>query len=525
MSQPRILFVVGAYPDVGKGVFSSALGYLLQELGHSVGILKYDGHFNTSTASIARYHDTSSSGAYYGEEIFVTADGYLSHLDFGNYEKFLHRELTNRHNVTMGRLFQWVLDAEREGTLPSKSVNYRHMRNWLAEWILEVATDDILIVECGGTVGDREVELLFEAVSQIRDTDAARVQTILISPYMWKETEGAFVSYRSKMTRAAFERSWRLGVRPNMVVLRMEKGSTLIDSDIGYIGGESGLNPETDVFTNPDRDNLYALPSALHEQGLDRRVLDGFGLKTRGSKSGRLETYSKGLEELARAEQKVRIGLFPDGATFDSLLSLFNAFENAAVATGVATEIVRLDGTEGSPDSFDDLDAVVLGEGLSEIDRRCELLRTARERELPCLALAFGFDLFVKEYARAILGQSVALEELEEDGKLSFSRIELRTGGVPMSFEDDSIRCPASYHERVRTNSTQNGALREMIQSSDLAVLAVAEADGEPMALRVPDHPFCVAAKYHPEYLSHPGHPHPLFVQLLEAAARRAGSR
>ncbi|MEI6887590.1 MAG: hypothetical protein WCK31_05135, partial [bacterium] len=183
----NIIVITGAYPDIGKGIFTSSLAYLLQDLGIKVSPLKFDGYYNFSSGTMNPYHgDTSSK--YSKEEVFVLADGYEGDADSGYYERFLHNQFKKESNITNGQLFSLLTNSEGYSSKrPGQVLNHRFLRNILIERIAaEAKKVDTLFIEIGGTVGDKENEIIFEALRLIKDQKNAKIFTILMSPYFSK---------------------------------------------------------------------------------------------------------------------------------------------------------------------------------------------------------------------------------------------------------------------------------------------------------------------------------------------------
>lgn len=200
---PNIVVVTGTYPDIGKGIFTASISYLLGEAGVSVSPIKFDGYFNYSSGTMNQYHGKADL-KYMEEEVFVLDDGYEGDADSGYYERFTHKIFDNRLNITNGRLFSIVREMENKDLLNHGEIlNYRFIRKLLSNWVLDEAKkSDIAILEIGGTIGDKESEIMFDTLNLLKAQKKISLYSIMLSPYfIHPDSAGFEMSYRSKITR------------------------------------------------------------------------------------------------------------------------------------------------------------------------------------------------------------------------------------------------------------------------------------------------------------------------------------
>jgi CTP synthase len=518
----NIVVVVGAYPDVGKGIFTASLGYLLQESGYQVSPIKFDGYINTSSGAMNPYHGLIQS-KYSEEEVFVLEDGYEADADSGYYERFLDKSFSNLSNITNGRLFSKILSLEKEKKLRQGEVlNYRSLRGYLSKWILEVANStEILLVEVGGTIGDKENEIIFDTLNKIKSQELAKIHTIMLSPYFnHLVNDGLELSYRTKITRQAFEKSWRLGLMPQSIVMRNSITSNLEKNDLDYIALETGLDAKKGIYIDPNCKCVYEVPEILAAQNLHINILDAFGLKYKKSlsKSNRLKKYLEQLTALDYGKQKVlRVGIFGKSVSDDTYVSLKEAIQHAAVVTNQKVEIVWLDDSTDYENDLKTIHTLIIGEGLFNIKEKIKSLSYARKNSIPCLALSFGFDLLVKEYCEKVLHSPINVEEIKNTAGAKIKKTNLMTGSIKIIINNSKHYSATKFKERIRNNSELTKEVVDILKNSDLKIAAIDISSNQPVILELQHHPFFVGVKFHPEFLSHPMKPHQLFVGLLKA--------
>lgn len=516
--QINIVTVSGAYPDVGKGVFSASLSYLLMENSYSVSPLKFDGYMNYSSGTMNPYHKSMES-KYSEEEVFVLDDGYETDVDSGYYERFLDSHFKHDSVITNGKLFSMLHEMEISGLLKYGEVlNYRSVRQLLAKLILKKAEEsNFLVIEIGGTVGDKESEIIYDTLSLLKNQKKVNLYSILLSPYFKQEgSDSLELSFRSKITRQGYEKTWRLGLAPDAIVLRTNSTSEIMKNDIEYISLETNI-PERNIFTDENSDSIYSLPSQLHAQEIDKNILSFFDLSSKQSKTKRLEKYVDTLRLVRKLKKKTLIGIFGKTISDDSYVSLKEAVEHAGVETGRNTEIIWLDDVKNYTPVLKKLDAIIIGEGLGYVKEKLACIQYARERDIPCLAISFGCDLLIKEYIENQLKQKVSIEELDQTGKTTIQKINLETGAKDITYTQAKHHIGSHIRERIRLNSSVSDQISTLLHTSKLKISGVDSKSKESLYFEHTSNTFLVGCKFHPEFLSHPGKPHILFVKLLKS--------
>lgn len=317
-----------------------------------------------------------------------------------------------------------------------------------------------------------------------------------------------------------------MGLTPDSIVFRVPKNAKLSRNDIALVGLETGLSDKNDVYTNPDCDSVYELPKYIHDQDLDKRIINYFKLKTSSNeKTERLQRYTTSLKSLKKRSRGIKLGIFGKTVSDDSYLSLKEAIEHASVSQNLKTDIVWLDESENYKKDLSRIDALIIGEGLNHISSKMASLRYARENSIPCLAISFGCNLLIKEFCGKILEEKVGIEEVEKAGPASINKTNLRTGSINITLRSPLHYERGSFNERIRHCSMYSEKLIDIIMGSSLLITGIDNDSKQPVIFEDPKHPFYVGCMFHPEYISHPGHHHPLFAKLIKMGAKHKYAR
>lgn len=514
---PNIVVIFGSYPDLGKGTFMAALGYLIQKKGYSVFPIKFDGYLNASSGTMNPYHQDMDS-TYAEEEVFVLKDGYEADADSGYYERFLHNEFPHESNISNGRIFGKLAKLEAEGKLRFGEVlNYRALRNLLEDWVLEVARDNaITCIEIGGTIGDKDTEIIFDCLNLVKSHQKANIFTIMLSPYLDKKSDdGSELSYRSKITRQAFEKAWRYGLMPQSIVIRSDDPKKIQESALEYIELETGLDVKKDIFTDPDLPTIYDLPKHLESQKIDLKVLSAFNLPAKKTTNNHIDKYSKLLSQKQNFKV-IKLAVFGKTMSNDSYISLKEAIEHTGLDAKLNIEIEWLDNNPYWNSLLNKCQGLIVGESLRQSSEKIEALSIARKNNIPTLALSFGADLMVVEFIRNELGKIITIEELgEPNDTLSITKNKLTLGNVESNYKKSIHYKKTTFFERYRYIGKINNSVLKVLEPSELTPFILSKKGDEVLGVEHKRHPFYVGVKFHPEFISHPMYPHPLFQKLI----------
>ena len=529
----KFVFVTGGVvSSIGKGIVAASLGRLLKSRGYSVSILKLDPYLNV---------DPGTMSPYQHGEVFVTEDGAETDLDLGHYERFTDTAMSRLNSVTTGSIYQSVINKERRGDYNGGTVQViPHITGEIRERIQRVAANsgaDVVIGEIGGTVGDIESLPFLEAIREFRGDvgrhDLAYVHVTLL-PFI-----GTSGELKTKPTQHSVKELRSIGIQPDVLVCRSDRP---VSKELRRkIGGFCGV-PERAVIQALDADSIYAVPLAMEQEGLCREVLDVLQLSNADSDMGRWQELVTKLRNPGPAVKVALVGKYVQ--LNDAYLSVVEALRHACLDRDASLDLHWICAeqieTLGAEALLAGMDAVVVpgGFGNRGVDGKVATIRWAREQRVPFLGLCLGMQCAVIEWARNQAGLVDATSaELDPDTahpvihllpeqqdvvdlggtmRLGVYPCRLAAGTLGQRLYGEEV-----VYERHRHRYEFNNAYRNQFLESGYAISGTSP-DGRLVELiELKDHPFFTACQYHPEFLSRPGKPHPLFLGLVEAAQQR----
>ncbi len=529
MKTPQKFIVVtgGVCSGLGKGISAASLGTILQGMGYSVFPMKFDPYLNV---------DPGTMNPFRHGEVFVTDDGAETDLDLGHYERFLNISLNKYSSVSAGQIYTKILTKERKGEYLGKDVQIiPHVTDAIKERIIEGAQNskaDIVTVEIGGTVGDIEAEPFLEAIRQLGE-DVGRdniyfVHVVLV-PYLMASKE-----LKTKPAQASVRELRRIGLRPNMIIARADYDLPVdILQKIAFFSGV----PAQSVIPAVTAESIYDVPLGFEKYDVGLTLTQYFGLSY---KEPNLKRWIQ-LQEARKKSKKIkRIGLITKYVGFnDAYFSVLEAIRAAAWSIGVKAEIIGIDAQQivDEGDSvLKDLDAIVVPGGYGQRGTEGKILaaKYAREHKVPYLGLCLGMQMMVIEAARNLLGLKTATsEEFNPEAKdlvihlmASQKYITDKGGTNRLGLYDCKLtpktKTAAAYgqkeiHERHRHRYEFNNDYRQKLEKAGMIMAGVNQELDLVEIVEIKDHPFMVGSQFHPEFLSRPAIPHPLFKALLEA--------
>ena len=529
----KFVFVTGGVvSSIGKGIVAASLGRLLKSRGYSVSILKLDPYLNV---------DPGTMSPYQHGEVFVTEDGAETDLDLGHYERFTDTAMSRLNSVTTGSIYQAVINKERRGDYNGGTVQViPHITGEIRERIHRVAANsnaDVVIGEIGGTVGDIESLPFLEAIREFRGDvgrhDIAYVHVTLL-PFI-----GVSGELKTKPTQHSVKELRSIGIQPDVLVCRSDR---TISNDLkGKIGGFCGV-PQRAVIQALDADSIYAVPLAMEQEGLCREVLEVLQLTDHNSDMGRWQELVTKLRHPGPAVKVALVGKYVQ--LNDAYLSVVEALRHACLDRDASLDLhwicaEQLE-TQGAEALLAGMDAVVVpgGFGNRGVDGKVAAIRWAREERVPFLGLCLGMQCAVIEWARNQAGlEGATSAELDANTphpvihllpeqqdvvdlggtmRLGVYPCRLAAGTLGQSLYGEEV-----VYERHRHRYEFNNAYRSLFTDSGYTISGTSP-DGRLVELiELQSHPFFTACQYHPEFLSRPGKPHPLFRGLIEAAQQR----
>jgi CTP synthase len=538
------IFVTGGVASsLGKGLTASSLGRLLKSRGLRVTMQKLDPYINV---------DPGTMNPFEHGEVFVTEDGGETDLDLGHYERFIDENLHRESNATTGSIYQSVIAKERRGDFLGKTVQViPHITDEIKDRIKRLAADnvDVVITEIGGTVGDIEILPFLEAIRQFRK-DVGRDNVcyvhVTLVPYLGPSGE-----QKTKPTQHSVTELRSRGIQPDVIICRSDRSlSAGLKRKISLLCDV----PIEAVVSCMDAPNLYEIPLALHEEGLDTYVcqllhFDGVGADGRPDHPLDLTSWEALVRRVEAATRPVRIGLIGKYVNLpDAYLSVVEALRHGGYHHGAAIDLewIQAEDVEGllAEGRLKDLDGIVIPGGFGErgIEGKVAAAGYAREHNIPCLGLCLGLQVMVIEYARNVAGleransrefDSVApylvIDLMDEQLEVVDLGGTMRLGVYPAMLKAGSVVARAYgaelVYERHRHRFEVNPRYRHRLEDAGLVSSGTSLDDRLVEFIELPDHPFWVGTQAHPEFKSRPDHPHPLFRELVSAALERCEGR
>jgi CTP synthase len=524
------VFVTGGVTSsLGKGITSASLGRLLKARGLRVVLQKLDPYINV---------DPGTMNPFEHGEVFVTDDGGETDLDLGHYERFTGESLSRDSNVTTGSIYRSVIRKERRGDYLGATVQViPHITNEIKARIRRLGHDDdvdVVITEVGGTVGDIESLPFLEAIRQFhKDVGEANTCYIHVTlvPYLNTSEE-----LKTKPTQHSVAELRSRGILPDVIVVRSDR-----PLDEGARRKISLFcDVESDAVINAvDVPNIYAVPLALHDAGLDTVVCRELHLET---PEPDLTGWRSMVEHMAKPAGTVTIGLVGKYVDLpDAYLSVVEALRHGGTANDVAVDVrwIPADDLDGllADTLLSGVDGILVpgGFGIRGVEGKILSIRHARENGIPFLGLCLGLQCAVIEFARNILGYKDAhstefdpttghpvIDLMESQQEVEDKGGTMRLGIYPAKLEEGSLAAtlygePLIY-ERHRHRWEVNNKYRKELEEAGLAMSGVSPDGRLVEMIELPGHPFFIGSQFHPELKSRPDDPHPLFAGFIRAA-------
>ena len=531
MAKPKYIFCTGGVvSSVGKGVTVAAIGRILKARGLKVAVQKLDPYLNV---------DPGTMSPYQHGEVYVTADGAETDLDLGHYERFTGENLNRTCNVTAGQVYGHVIDKERRGDYLGGTIQViPHITNEIKRRIALVGQEsdaDVVIVEVGGTVGDIEGQPFLEAIRQMR-MSLKRRDTLYVHvtflPYI-----GATGELKTKPTQHSVRELRGIGIQPNVIVARTDHP---VSKDVM---GKIALFCDVDdnaVIPLETTDLLYDVPLVLEDAGLGDYLVENLRLE---AKEPDLKGWRKMVKRFRAVKEEINIGIVGKYIELhDAYMSVKEAIFHAAGGQDRKLQITWIhSGDLEKGKGFEDLaklDGIIVpgGFGYRGVEGKILAARYARENNIPYLGLCLGMQVMTIEFARNILGlEDANSSEFERPSKHSVIDLmhdqrgitdmggTMRLGLYPCKLLEGSVAAAAydnqpEVQERHRHRFEFNNDYREAFEQNG-AVFSGLSPDGLLVEiLELKDHPFMVGSQFHPEFLSRPNEPHPLFNGFVRAA-------
>ncbi|MCT4534839.1 CTP synthase [Halodesulfovibrio sp.] len=536
----KFIFVTGGVlSSLGKGLSAASIGVLLKARGLNVTIQKLDPYINV---------DPGTMNPFQHGEVYVTDDGAETDLDLGHYERYLNVPLSQKNNYTSGSIYHKVITKERRGDYLGGTVQViPHITDEIKKCVLSLASDDldVAIIEIGGTVGDIEGLPFLEAIRQLR-TDLGREQCMYIHltlvPYLKAAGE-----HKTKPTQHSVKELRSIGIQPDMIICRCEKP---IDDHLKH---------KIALFCNVDRDavfscadvkNIYEVPLAFYDEGLDQKIAIMLRLP---AKNADLAPWQNLLHNFNNPKGNVKIGIVGKYVDLkEAYKSLHEALVHGGLANRVTVDLEYVNSEEINAKNVSSklkgLDGILVpgGFGHRGVEGKMLAISYAREKKVPFFGICLGMQLAVIEYARNVVGIKDATSvEFDENAKepLIYLMTEwydfrkeavekrdeetdkggtLRLGAYPCKVRPKT-NAQVAYgeemiSERHRHRYEFNNAYYKRLEEAGMTFSGVSPDETLVEIVEVKDHPWFLACQFHPEFKSTPMNPHPLFREFIKAS-------
>jgi CTP synthase len=532
----KYIFVTGGVvSSLGKGLAAASIGTLLEHRGLKTLMQKFDPYLNV---------DPGTMSPYQHGEVYVLDDGAETDLDLGHYERFTSGRLSRMNNLTSGQVFDSVIKKERRGEYLGKTVQFiPHVTDEIKDRMRAVSDAnpdvDVLITEIGGTVGDMEGLLFIEALRQFAlevGKDNVCFIHVTLLPYIKAAGEA-----KTKPTQQSVAKLRELGIQPDIIICRTE--TDLDEDNRRKIAMFCNVDKKHVVAFRDVAHTIYECPLDLRRDKIDRLVVDKIGLGHTPSPA--LEEYEKFVHRVIHPKHKVTIAVAGKYIELqDAYKSIYESLIHAGAFHDTKVNIVRIEAeaieTHGAKEVIGHVDGILVPGGFGDrgIEGKIVAAKYARENGIPYFGICLGMQIATIEFARNVCGLKdanstefdkttthpvICLQE-EQKGvtdmgatmRLGSCESILFAGTRAAEFYGNKDR----IHERHRHRYEFNSDYQDQLQDTGLTIAAVSAKEGLVEIVEITEHPFYLGAQFHPEFLSKPNSPHPLFAGFVGAALK-----
>ncbi len=531
----KYIFVTGGVVSgLGKGITAASLGKLLRLRGYRVSVQKIDPYLNIDPGTMSPYEHG---------EVFVTDDGAETDLDIGHYERFLDINCSRKSGITTGQIYSKIFAKERRGDYLGHTVQIvPHVTNEIKNYMREIGEgQDIVIIEIGGTVGDIEQSVYIEAIRQFRRElgigNSVSIHVTLI-PYIASSGE-----IKTKPTQNSVKDLQQLGVFADVLVCRTTAGIELGQEHRDKIAMFCGLENQEDVIHNRDCRTIYEVPLMFAKQKFDQIVLKKLNLKLNKCD---LSEWQKIVDKLCDDHlPEVTVAIVGKYvAVADAYISVTEALKHAGIANNVRTKVKLVPAEsieqDGAAHWLSDVQGILVpgGFGYRGVEGKIAAIKYARENKIPFLGICLGMQAAVIEFARDVCGLRDAnstefveklpypvIDIIEDQKNIATKGGTMRLGLYDCAIKPNTLAAKlyskANIKERHRHRYEFNNAFREQLEQAGLVFSGINPQANLVEIIELPNHPFFIACQCHPELLSRPNRPHPLFKGLIAAAIQK----
>lgn len=531
--QTKFIFVTGGVMSgLGKGVMTSSIAKLLQLSNQKVSCVKIDPYLN---------YDAGTMNPIAHGEVFVTEDGGECDMDIGNYERFLNQNIPKTHNITTAQIYSTVIEAERRGEYLGACVQIiPHVTDEIKRRIRKIAEDeklDVLVVECGGTVGDIESLPFLEALRQLRLEESS--QNVIFVHVTLTPSLDVVGEQKTKPTQHSVQELRRIGIQPDLIAARCS--SPLHESTKKKISMFTNVTTR-DVFSCHDVKSIFMVPQILYDQGIVDTIFTKFGKVGLVNTSANWDKWNSIVNSLQTADGDIKIAMVGKYVTLaDSYVSVNHALKHAGAKLGKVVSIDWIDSEtiNGNVENLSKYDGVLVpgGFGVRGAEGIIKTANYAREKNIPYLGICFGFQLAAIAFGRHVCdfkdANSTELDSnttnpivdlLPEQKTISNMGGSLRLGGHEIIVKSNTLAHMAYKSDKVirrhRHRYEINKKYMDIFEKNGMIFSAESDNSKRMEILEIPSHKFYFGVQFHPEFNSRPGYPEESFEAFIGAASR-----
>ena len=538
----KYIFIVGGVMSgVGKGISTASIGQILQAQGYNVSAIKIDPYINV---------DAGTMNPIEHGEVFVTDDGDETDQDLGNYERFLNKNIYRENYMTTGRIYQTVINRERNLEYKGKCVQVvPHIPMEIRDRIERAAAKtqaEIMTIEIGGTVGEYENLLFLEAARVMKLYNPKDVLFVMVSYLPLPSKIGEM---KTKPTQHAVRSLNGAGIQPDFLIARSEQAIDYVRKEKLALHCNIAIE---DVISAPDADSIYDIPLNFEKDNLSSRILEKLHLKPRLKELDNKD-WKKFVSATKNQKKSVDIGIVGkyfktgDFSLSDSYISVIEAVKHAAATNHAKVQLHWLSAEEVEKEGTNVLakmNGIIIPQGWGGrgSEGKIKAIEYCRKHKLPYFGLCYGMQMAVIEFARNVAGLKEA-NSAEINPKTPDPVIHImpgqekliaekgyggtiRLGAWPCQLKKNTKIATAYQRysqnnivsERHRHRYEFNNDYRQRFEDLGLVIGGTSPDDQIVEAVEIKDHPFFVGVQFHPEYISRPLAPHPLFVEFVKAS-------
>ncbi len=529
MSTKYLFIMGGVMSSLGKGILTSSIGRILKSKDFKVNIIKFDPYLNV---------DAGLQNPYQHGEVFVTDDGAETDLDLGHYERFLDENLTHLSNATSGSVYSKLIEKERRGDFLGATVQViPHLTKEIKDRIVELeekTKPDVIIAEIGGTIGDIEGLPFLEAIREFQ-IEHSRGDVLFIHltylPHLHATDE-----LKTKPTQHSVAELRRVGIRPDIIACRSD---IPVSQDIREKISLFCDVPKNHVFSVLDVANIYEVPLKMEEEGVCDALMALWGLE---KKKSNLEEWEKMVNIMNNVNQVVHIGVVGKYISLcDAYISFTEALKHAQNPNMARVQLHWINSEDienKSPEEMlADMDGILVpgGFGKRGIEGMVLASKFARENKVPYFGVCLGLQIAVLDYARHVLRLTHSnstefdpgtpypvIDLMPEQRTIKDKGATMRLGGIDVKILPNTLAHQIYQSEQIRQRHRHryefNNSFKPRFENAKMVFSGMNIEKNLVEILELPSHPFFIGCQFHPELISRPTKPEPLFTHFIKAA-------